>query len=234
MKNLNSFLDYTSLNQSDTPQTITDFTNRIVEAKPAVAAVCVYSAMVEAAGNALVDTNIAIAAVCGGFPAPQTFVEVKMLEVAMAVENGADEIDIVANIGAMLDGDFDLAQSEVEIIAAEIDGDALLKVIIESGVLKDENLIYRASMCAMRGGADFVKSSTGKCGDGATPEAVRTICCAIKDFYYETGKRVGIKVSGGISTREQAESYYDIVEEVLGKEWLEPEFFRIGTSRLPL
>lgn len=230
------FLDYTSLNQTDTPQTITRFTERMLDlyakGMPTPAAVCVYPSMVESVGLALGASDISIAAVCGGFPAPQTYIEVKMLEVAMAIENGADEIDMVINVGAILEGDYEMASCEIETIVSEIEGDALLKVIIESGILADQQLIHQASMVAMQAGADFIKTSTGKSAIGATPEAVRTMCRAIKEYHAVTERAVGIKVAGGISTLEDAVAYYNIVSEELGEQWLVPELFRIGSSKL--
>lgn len=230
------FVDYTSLNQTDTPQSITRFTERVLDlytkGLPMPAAVCVYPSMVESVGLALGASDVSIAAVCGGFPAPQTYIEVKMLEVAMAIENGADEIDMVINVGALLEGDYDMASSEIQTIVSEIEGDALLKVIIESGTLGAPELIHLASTIAMEAGADFIKTSTGKSGVGATPEAVRTMCRAIKEYYNSTERMVGIKVAGGISTVEQATTYYDIVAEELGQQWLVPELFRIGSSKL--
>lgn len=235
-ENLIQFIDYTTLSEQDTQRSVTAFVDRAIslysKGLPRVASICTYPSLIESVGLALGDSDIAITAVCGGFPTSQTYIEVKMLEVAMAIENGADEIDMVINIGAILSGEYELAKSEIEIIAAEIDGDALLKVIIESGVLGSDEMIYRASILAMEAGADFIKTSTGKAAVGVTPDAVRTICLAIKDYYAKTGKKVGIKVSGGISEVQQAMLYYDIVGQELGTEWQRVELFRIGTSRL--
>lgn len=229
-------IDYTTLSERDTPASVTKFVEGAMElhsnGMPRVAAICVYPSLIESVGIALGDSDIAIAAVCGGFPSAQTYIEVKMLEVAMAIENGADEIDIVMNIGAMLSEDESIVKSEIETIAQEIDGDALLKVIIESGVLLDDKIIYRAATLAMEAGADFVKTSTGRTAIGATPQAVRTICRAIKDYHTKTGHMIGIKVSGGISQLHQAQEYYNIVAQELGQEWLCAERFRIGTSKL--
>lgn len=236
LKNIIQYIDYTTLSESDTPESVTEFTNRAMELHckglPRVASICVYPNFVETVGLALGSTGIKITAVCGGFPASQTFIEVKMLEVAMAMENGADEIDVVMNVGAVLSGKEELAGSEIAIIAEEINGDAILKVIIESGILKDPELIYKASMTAMENGADFVKTSTGKSGAGATPNAAMTICRAIKDYHAKTGRKVGLKVSGGVATCTEALEYIEIVKKELGTEWLTPQYFRIGTSRL--
>ena len=166
----------------------------------------------------------------GGFPAAQTFLEVKALEVAMAVENGADEIDIVLNVGRMLTGEYDEAANEVEVIRSEMDGDIVLKVIIESGALKTPDLIRKASLLSMFAGADFVKTSTGKIDVAATPEAAVVMCQAIRDYYEKTGRKVGFKAAGGVRTAEDGALYYTIVEEILGKEWLTTDLFRIGAS----
>lgn len=170
-----------------------------------------------------------ITSVAGGFPASQTFIEVKALEVAMAVENGADEIDVVMNVGKVLTGAYDEAASEVELLRNEV-RDVVFKVIIESGALKSPELIRKASLLSMLAGADFVKTSTGKTDVAATPEAAFVMCHAIKDYYNATGRKVGFKAAGGVRTPSDAALYYTIVEEVLGKEWITTDLFRIGAS----
>ena len=197
---------------------------------PNVASICVYPAFVDTVGIAVDGTPMRITSVGGGFPASQTFLEVKALEVAMAVENGADEIDIVLNVGKMLSGEYDEAANEVEVIRAEMDADIILKVIIESGALKTPELIRKASLLSMFAGADFVKTSTGKIDVAATPEAAVVMCQAIRDYYEKTGRKVGFKAAGGVRTPEEAALYYTIVEEILGKEWLTTDLFRIGAS----
>lgn len=230
------FLDYTSLGQCDTPQSIERIVDDAVSlyerGYDRVASVCVYPSLVESVGLALGDSPIGITAVCGAFPSGQTYIEVKMLEVAMAIENGADEIDIVMNVGAMLQGDEDLVSSEIMTLKEEIGDDALLKVILETGTLDSDELIYRASMVAMNAGADFIKSSTGKTEFGITPEAAATMCRAIKDYFQASGRRIGFKASGGIHTSDQAMIYYDIVGQILGEEWQVPGLFRLGASKL--
>ena len=181
-------------------------------------------------GLAVDGTPMRITSVAGGFPASQTFLEVKALEVAMAVENGADEIDIVLNVGRMLAGEYDEAANEVEVLRKECADDVVLKVIIESGALKTPELIRRAALLSMLAGADFVKTSTGKIDVAATPEAAVVMCTAIRDYYRRTGRKVGFKAAGGVRTAEDAVLYYTIVEEILGPEWLTPELFRIGAS----
>ena len=231
-----SAVDLTTLTCNDSVESVTEFAKRTVtfaEAYPQipnVASICIYPAFVETVGLAVDGTPMRITSVGGGFPASQTFLEVKMLEVAMAVENGADEVDIVLNVGKMLTGAYDEAANEVEMIRSEMDADVILKVIIESGALKTPELIRKASLISMAAGADFVKTSTGKIDVAATPEAAVVMCQAIKDFYNNTGRKVGFKAAGGVKTPQDAALYYTIVEQILGEEWLTTDLFRIGAS----
>lgn len=225
-----SYTDYTSLNQCDTAQSIAEFVSKNIGGDPA--SYCVYSSLVESAAVALAERSVPITAVCGGFPSSQTFLEVKLLDVAMALENGADEIDVVANIGAIKSGDIDFSMSEIAAIAEEIDGEALLKVIIETGALESDSLIYDASLAAMRAGADFIKTSTGKHSIGATHQAVTTICRAIKAYWEQSEKMVGIKIAGGITSDDQIEQYMSIVKQELGSGWITPALLRFGRSSL--
>ena len=231
-------IDLTSLGATDSRRSIGEFTRKAIELHRhfpeagSVASICVYPVFVETVGLAAGDSKMAITSVSGGFPSSQTYLEVKMLETAMAIENGADEIDIVISIGEMLDGEYDLAGNEIETLRAEIGDDAILKVILESGTLSDPELIHKAATIAMEAGADFIKTSTGKNGIAATPEAAVAMCLAIRQFAEKTGRKVGFKAAGGISTAESAALYYSIVEEILGEEWLTPERFRIGASSL--
>lgn len=231
-------IDLTSLGATDSRRSIGEFTRKAIELPRhfpeagSVASICVYPVFVETVGLAAGDSKMAITSVSGGFPSSQTYLEVKMLETAMAIENGADEIDIVISIGEMLDGEYDLAGNEIETLRAEIGDNAILKVILESGTLSDPELIHKAATIAMEAGADFIKTSTGKNGIAATPEAAVAMCLAIRQFAEKTGRKVGFKAAGGISTAESAALYYSIVEEILGEEWLTPERFRIGASSL--
>ena len=231
-----SAIDLTTLTCNDSVESVTEFAQKTVTFSeaypdiPNVASICVYPAFVETVGLAIDGTPMRITSVGGGFPASQTFLEVKMLEVAMAVENGADEVDIVLNVGKMLTGAYDEAANEVEMIRSEMDSDVILKVIIESGALKTPELIRKASLISMAAGADFVKTSTGKIDIAATPEAAVVMCQAIKDFYEKTGTKVGFKAAGGVKTPQDAALYYTIVEQILGEEWLTTELFRIGAS----
>lgn len=231
-----SAIDLTTLSCSDSVESVTEFAGKAVAFYkefphlPNVASICIYPPFVETVGVAIDGTDLRITSVAGGFPSSQTFLEVKALEVAMAVENGADEVDIVLNVGKMLQGHYDEAANEVEAIRAETDPDIVLKVIIESGALKSPDLIRKASLLSMFAGADFVKTSTGKTDVSATPEAAFVMCEAIRDYHARTGRKVGFKPAGGVRTAEDAALYYTIVEEVLGREWLTPELFRIGAS----
>ena len=231
-----SAIDLTTLTCNDSVESVTAFAQKTVTFNeaypdvPNVASICVYPSFVETVGLAVDGTPMRITSVGGGFPASQTFLEVKMLEVAMAVENGADEVDIVLNVGKMLTGAYDEAANEVEMIRSEMDEDVVLMVIIESGELLTPELIRKASLISMAAGADFIKTSTGKIDVAATPEAAVVMCQAIKDFYEKTGTKVGFKAAGGVKTPEDAALYYTIVEQILGEQWLTTDLFRIGAS----
>ncbi len=231
-----STIDLTTLSCNDSVESVSAFAKKAVEFYeaypeiPNVASICVYPSFVETVGLAVDGTPMRITSVAGGFPASQTFLEVKMLEVAMAVENGADEVDIVMNVGKMLTGEYDEAAAEVEVLRSEAGDETVLKVIIESGALKTPDLIRKASLLSMFAGADFVKTSTGKIDVAATPEAAVVMCHAIRDYYEKTGRKVGFKAAGGVRTAEDAALYYTIVKEILGEEWITTDLFRIGAS----
>lgn len=231
-----STIDLTTLLCTDSAKSVTEFAAKAAKFYKDyphltnVASICVYPSFVETVGLAVDGTPMRITSVAAGFPASQTFLEVKALEVAMAVENGADEVDIVLNVGRMLSGEYNEAASEVEVIRTEMDEDVILKVIIESGALTTPELIRKASLLSMFAGADFVKTSTGKIDVAATPEAAVVMCQAIRDYHDKTGRKVGFKAAGGVRTAEDAALYYTIVEEILGPEWLSVELFRIGAS----
>ena len=230
-----SAIDLTTLSPCDSEESVAAFARRAAEFAldypeiPNVASICVYPPFVETVGLEIDATPLRITSVAGGFPSSQTFLEVKMLEVAMAVENGADEVDIVLNVGKMLSGSLDEAANEVEVLREESDG-ATLKVILETGALRTPELIRQASLLAMQAGADFIKTSTGKIDVAATPEAAVVMCKAIKEYHDKTGRKVGFKAAGGVRTAEDAALYYTIVKEILGEEWLTTELFRIGAS----
>ena len=229
-------IDLTTLNGEDTDAKVIRMAQQ-VNAFPAqfpgipnVAAICVYPALVETVKRTLTQP-IGIAACCAGFPASQTFIEVKVAETALAVHAGASEIDVVISIGKMLEGKYDEVYDELcEIRAAA--RNAHLKVILETGALKSASLIKKASIIAMQAEADFIKTSTGKIPVAATLEAAYVMCQAIKEWYEKTGIKVSFKPAGGIATTEDAVKYYTIVKEVLGPDWLNNENFRFGASRM--
>ena len=198
---------------------------------PNVAAICVYPTLVESVKKNLKAPGVQLAAVAAGFPSSQTFWEVKVLEIEMTIERGATEIDIVLNLGNFLAEDFPSVFEEITILK-RLCGSAHLKVIIETGALKNYNKIWKASYMAMQSGADFIKTSTGKLEPAATPEAAWVMCQAIKNYYEKTGKKVGFKAAGGIVETADVLKYIAIVKDVLGDEWLNNKRFRIGASRL--
>ncbi len=230
-------LDLTSLEASDSKESIWKMVERVNAFEDQhpdinnVAAICVYPNFVVTVKEALTTENINIAAVSGGFPSSQTFTEVKIAETALAISDGADEIDIVINLGMFFEGEYPEMCEEIQEIR-DVCKDTKLKVILETGMLKTPQNIKNASILAMYSGADFIKSSTGKNSPGASLEAIYTMCEAIREYYTLHNRKIGIKVSGGVRTAEDAVKYYTIVKEVLGKEWLTPELFRIGASSL--
>lgn len=230
-------IDLTTLRGEDSPQSVAAFTERVnafetehPEMKN-VAAICVYPNFAPIVRAVLEVSSVDIACVAGGFPSSQTFPEVKVAEVALAVEGGADEIDIVLNVGYFLDGDFEGVCDEIE-EQKHACRDARLKVILETGALKTAANIKAASVLAMYSGADFIKTSTGKDYPGASLEAAYVMCQCIKEYYEKTGRMVGFKPSGGVRSAKDAVAYYCIVKEVLGEKWLTNEYFRIGASGL--
>jgi len=232
-----NMIDLTSLNTTDNKSNIINFTGRVNSFQsrftniPNVAAICVYPNFVSVVKEKLSAKNVKIASVAGAFPTSQTFRSIKVAECKMAVDAGADEIDIVIPVGAFLGNDYVMVADEIREIKEAV-GNKLLKVIVESGLLGSYELIFKASMIAMDAGADFIKTSTGKVAVSATPEAAYVMCHAVSDFYAETGIRVGFKAAGGIATIEDALIYYRIVSHCLGDEWLNNKYFRIGASRL--
>lgn len=229
-------IDLTSLKQTDTEEEIATMVEKVnnfstnYKDLPNVAALCVYPSLVQVVKENL-KTDVSIASVAGGFPSSQTFIEIKIAETGMCVLEGANEIDIVISIGKYLSGDFETVAEEIMEIKSAC-REAHLKVILETGSLKTAENIYKASLIAMEAGADFIKTSTGKTEPQATPEAAYAMCTAIKDFYIKRQNKIGFKCAGGITTPEEAITYYTIVKEVLGEEWLNNKLFRIGASRL--
>ena len=236
-KQLFHCIDLTSLKCTDSEESIMKFTEKVndfVDKYPDienVSAICVYPNMAEIVNDTLEADNVKIACVSGGFPSSQTFMEVKVAETAMAIHAGADEIDIVMPVGKFLSGDYEGMCDEIGELK-DICGEKTLKVILETGALMTASNIKKAAILAMYSGADFIKTSTGKEAISATPEAALVMCEAIKEYYKETGRKVGFKAAGGIDSVKKAIAYYTIVKEVLGEEWLNNGLFRIGASRL--
>ena len=231
-----NLIDLTSLNGTDTEAEITAMVKKVNEFDSHfpdlenVAAICVYPAMVSVVKSNLTE-DVGIASVSAGFPASQTFIEVKVAETAMAVLEGATEIDVVISIGKFLEGKFDEVFEELEELKASC-RNAHLKVILETGALKNAANIKKASVLSMQAGADFIKTSTGKIPVAATVEATYIMCTAIKEWFEKTGEKVGYKPAGGIVTTEDAVKHYTLVKQILGDEWLNNESFRFGASRL--
>ena len=234
-------IDLTSLTVSDTPTKIAAMTDKVNHFNetypdyPMPASICVYPNLAKAVADARYTKDIHITAVGGGFPASQTFLSVKIAECVAAVKDGADEIDIVLAHNSFCDGRFDDAAKEISDIKqaiVSVNPNAHLKVILETGALASSDDIATASFLAMEAGADFIKTSTGKIGVSATPEAAYVMCECIKAYFDATGKKIGFKPAGGVSSADDASLYYGIVDTVLGKEWLNKGLFRFGASRM--
>lgn len=236
-KEIFSFLDLTTLNVTDNYESVlklVDMVNKMDNDYPEipnVAAICIYPNFVTAVRGALEVSEVKVASVSGGFPSSQTYPEVKAIEAGLALKDGADELDIVMGVGNFVIGNYEDMCDEINEVK-EICGEAKLKVILETGALESCNDIRKASILSIYAGADFIKTSTGKIGIGATPEAFYVMCNAVKDYYTETGTKIGVKAAGGIRTATDAAKYYTIVKEVLGEEWLNKELFRIGAAGL--
>ena len=230
-------IEHTSLHVTDTEEEILSIVERLNKfgntypTLPHIAAICVYPRFTNLVSQSLEVDNIEITTVCGGFPAAQTFAEIKVAETALAVADGSTEIDTVLPLGMFLSEDYEGIADEIAEIKDACAGRPL-KVILETGCLKNLSQVKEAAILAMYSGADYIKTSTGKEKIGATPEAVYVMCQAIRDYYEETGIQIGIKPAGGINSVMDAIVYYTIVKEILGEKWLTNKWFRIGTSRL--
>lgn len=230
-------IDLTTLNTIDSDDDVLKFTekvNQFADEYPNldnVAAICVFPNMAKIVSETLEADNVKIAAVSAGFPSSQTFIEVKIAETAMAIMEGANEIDIVISVGKFLSGNYEDMCEEIQELK-DTCKENHMKVILETGALCSASNIKKASILSMYSGADFIKTSTGKQQPAATPEAAYVMCEAIKEYYAESGRKIGFKPAGGINTVHDALVYYSIVKEVLGEEWLNNELFRLGTSRL--
>lgn len=239
-----SMMDLTTLKTDDTPASVTKLVNKVNSFRetypewPLPASICVYpnfAGVVKAARNC--DVNITVVSAC--FPSSQSFLEVKLRECELAVEQGADEVDIVLALNAFLAGDYEAAAEEIRQVRKCIDAVASrqgrhvhLKVILETGLLKTSEAIANASFLAMEAGADFIKTSTGKVDVNATPASAYVMCECIAKFHAATGRKIGFKPAGGISSAADALCYYSIVSSILGKDWLNKDLFRFGVSRV--
>ncbi len=230
-------LDLTSLGTTDTEEEILKLTEKVNLFSDEyghldnVASICVYPSLVQIVHDSLEADDVKIAAVSGGFPHSQTFIEVKIAETALCLQEGANEIDYVLSVGQFLSGDFEGMCDEIEEIKA-VCKDNTLKVILETGALKTASNIKKASILSLYSGADFIKNSTGKQYPAATPEAAYVMCEAIKEYHELTGRKIGFKAAGGIKNVPDALIYYTIVKEILGEEWLTNKLLRIGSSHL--
>lgn len=233
---LNS-IDLTTLSTEDSERSVAKFTNRVNDFDAEypqyghVAAICVYSNFAEVVKDHLDVEGVDVCVVAGCFPSSQTFTAVKVADVALAVASGAQEVDVVLNIGMFLDENYEELCDEL-IELKNTAKDAKLKVILETGCLKTTAAIKRASILSMYCDADFIKTSTGKIYKGASLEAAYVMCQCIKEYYEKTGRKVGFKAAGGVRTTEDALNYYAVVKEVLGDEWLNQDLFRLGASSL--
>lgn len=229
-------MDYTTLRLTDTEESVRLFVADLLKKLKKfnlrdVAAVCVYPNFAGIVREGLKGTQIQTAVVSGNFPNSQTFTEIKLAECKMAISAGAQEVDVVISVGDMLEKNYEKVYRELKAIRKVCEG-VRLKVILETGELKDLETIFYASLISAYAGADFIKTSTGKVPVNATPESAYVMCEAIKAYYEQTGKRVGLKIAGGVSKAQNAIRYLTIVNYVLGTEWLTPYYFRIGASQL--
>lgn len=230
-------IDLTTLSSTDSEKSVAEFVQKVNDFEENypqynnVAAICVYSNFAGVVRQNLEVSEVNIAVCSANFPSSQAHLEVKCAETALAVNDGADEVDIVLNLGYFFDGSYEELYDEISEIKAAA-GKARLKVILETGALESAENIKKASILSMYSGADFIKTSTGKIYPGATLEAAYVMCKCIKEYADKHGTMVGFKVSGGVRTTEDALKYYTIVKEVLGENWLTNEYFRIGASSL--
>lgn len=230
-------IELTTLKETDNEASVMKFTEKVNEFDdqypdmPHVATICVYPNFAGVVSQTLDVEGVEIACVSGGFPSSQTYTEIKVAETALAIHEGATEIDIVMPVGKFLCGDYEGVCDEIQEIKA-VCGEKKLKVILETGSLKTAENIKKASILAIYAGADYIKTSTGKTAVSATPEAAYVMCQAIKEYYDKTGTMIGFKPAGGVNTPLDAVTYYTIVKEVLGEKWLNNTMLRFGTSRL--
>lgn len=243
LKKCFSMMDLTSLHNEDTPKSIASLMDKVNSFRevypdfPNPASVCVFSNFAHVVASRRNDPEVHATVVSANFPTSQTFPQAKAFESRLAVEAGADEVDIVLGLNSFLEGDYRKTSDEIALVRKAVDEAGAdrhicLKVILETGILKDEELIARASFLAMEAGADFIKTSTGKVRVNATPAAAVIMCRCIRLFAEKTGRKVGFKPAGGMSTPEDAFLYYAIVSDILGEQWLDKSLFRFGVSRM--
>ena len=230
-------VELTTLKTTDSEESVLKFTERVNDFDnaypdlPHVATICVYPCFASIVSQSLEVEGVEVACVSGSFPSSQACIEVKTVETALAVKDGATEIDIVMSVGKFLSGDYETVCDEIGELKA-VCGEKKMKVILETGLLGNAENIKKASILAMYAGADYIKTSTGKEKPAATPEAAYVMCQAIKEYYDKTGIQIGFKPAGGLNTVHDALVYYTLVKEVLGEKWLTNQYFRLGTSRL--
>lgn len=230
-------IELTTLKATDSEESVLQLTERVNEFDnlypnlPHVAAICVYPCFANIVSQSLEVEGVEVTCVSGSFPSSQAQIEVKTIETALALKDGATEIDIVMSIGRFLSGDYETLCDEISELKA-VCGEQKMKVILETGLLGSAENIKKAAILAMYSGADYIKTSTGKENPAATPEAAYVMCQAIKEYFEKTGIQIGFKPAGGINTVQDVLVYYTIVKEVLGEKWLTNQWFRLGTSRL--
>ena len=230
-------VELTTLKTTDSEESVLAFTEKVNKFEdtypelPHVATICVYPCYAKIVSQSLEVEGVEVACVSGSFPSSQALIEVKTVETALALKDGATEIDIVMSVGKYLSGDYETLCDEISELKA-ICGENKMKVILETGLLSSCSDIKKASLLAMYAGADYIKTSTGKEKPAATPEAAYVMCQAIKEYYQKTGIQIGFKPAGGLNTVHDALVYYTIVKEVLGEKWLTNQWLRLGTSRL--
>ncbi len=230
-------VELTTLKTTDSEDSVLAFTERVNQFDeqypelPHVATICVYPCFAKTVSEALEVDGVEIACVSGCFPSSQALIEVKVAETALALKDGATEIDIVMPVGKFLSGNYEEVADDISELK-QVCGDRKMKVILETGCLKTASNIKKASILAMYAGADYIKTSTGKLEPAATPEAAYVMCQAIKEYYEKTGIQIGFKPAGGLNSVMDAITMYTIVKEVLGEQWLTNQWFRMGTSRL--
>ena len=231
-------IELTTLKTTDSEESVLAFTERVNEFEnaypdlPHVATVCVYPCFASIVSQTLEVEGVEVACVSGSFPSSQALIEVKVAETALAVKDGATEIDIVMPVGKFLSGDYEGVADDISELKQTCGNSVAMKVILETGDLKTAANIKKASILSMYAGADYIKTSTGKEKVSATPEAAYVMCQAIREYYDETGIQIGFKPAGGINSPMDALIYYSIVKETLGDKWLTNKWFRLGTSRL--